>query len=65
MVTVCARCGSEAPASATKAVARGWNRFEAISDDGETVYYLTVCSDCLAEAEHAGVWAHPSTERAT
>jgi hypothetical protein len=51
----CERCGLS-KASAARAVSEGWSRFEALRDDGETVYYVTVCKQCLTEAEEAGVW---------
>jgi hypothetical protein len=32
-------------------IAQGWSRFELLAEDGETVYYVTICPDCPTEAE--------------
>jgi len=54
----CDRCGT-GHSSAVEAVARGWSRFEALKEDGDTIYYVTVCPDCLTHAEEAGIWPEP------
>jgi hypothetical protein len=51
----CDRCGT-GHSPAVEAVAQGWSRFEALKEDGETIYYVTVCPACLTDAEEAGTW---------
>ena len=58
----CGRCGTESPPNVRGfggAIAQGWSRFEAVGEDGDRVYYVTVCPDCLTEAEESGVWPDP------
>jgi hypothetical protein len=55
----CARCGSETPPEVegpAGAASQGWTRFEGLKDAGDTIYFITVCPDCLTEAEEASVW---------
>jgi hypothetical protein len=47
---VCDRCGIEASA---EDAARRWSKFEALKEDGETLRHVTVCPDCLTDAEEA------------
>jgi len=54
----CDRCGVNQESRAG-AIAEGWSRFEELKDDGETIYYVTVCPDCLTHAEEAGIWPEP------
>jgi hypothetical protein len=59
----CHRCGAtsapdvEGPGDA---MAQGWSRFEHLAEDGETIYFVTVCPECLTEAEESGVSPKPS-----
>jgi hypothetical protein len=57
MATVtCDRCGAESPPKVRGfegAIAQGWGKFEALKEDGETLYHVTVCPDCLTDAEEA------------
>ena len=57
----CDRCGTKPPPSVKgpgDAMAQGWSRFELL--DADTMYWLTVCPECLTEAEETGVWPKPS-----
>src|SRR5918998_887692 len=57
MATVtCDRCGAESRPKVRGfegAIAQGWGKFEALKEDGETLYHVTVCPDCLTDAEEA------------
>jgi hypothetical protein len=60
---VCDRCKEESSSNVgglSGALAEGWSRFELLREDGETVYFVTVCPDCLTEGEERGVWPVPS-----
>jgi hypothetical protein len=59
----CDRCGAKSARNVEgpgDAMAQSWSRFEVLREDGETIYYLTVCPECLTEAEEPGVWPKPS-----
>jgi hypothetical protein len=54
----CERCGLsglhvKGPGGA---VSQRWSRFEVLGEDGETISYVTICPECLTEADEAGVW---------
>jgi hypothetical protein len=55
----CDRCGTASPSNVSGfggAIAQGRSRFEVLRGDGETISYVTICPECLTEAEEAGVW---------
>jgi hypothetical protein len=59
----CDRCGTSSAPSVEgpgDAMAQGWSRFELLAEDGETIYFVTVCPECLTEAEESGTWPTPS-----
>ena len=61
----CDRCGTASPPNVWgfgDAIAQGWSRFEVLRGDGETISYVTICPECLTEAEEAGVWPASPTE---
>ena len=55
-VATCDRCGTAPPPNVRGlggAIAAGWSRYEALKEDGETLYHVTVCRGCLTDAEEA------------
>ena len=55
----CDRCGKASPTGVRGpggAIAKGWSKLEALREDGDTVFWVTVCPDCLTEAEDSEVW---------
>ena len=55
-VATCDRCGTASPPNVrgvAGAIAQGWSRYEALKEDGETLYHVTVCPECLTDAEEA------------
>ena len=55
-VVTCDRCGTAPPPNVRGlggALAKGWSRYEALKEDGETPYHVTACPECLTDAEEA------------